>query len=142
MTYPRAILRTSSFTETRGSGGRAVFWYMTYCMKDFDDMGHGKPAAVGKIGRVGGGVKLLGRQALALIGLALVVLSIPIGFLTPFLPIGLPIGIFGSALLARNSVWGQRLIGYIVNRFPALEKIAPNWLVKLVLGREKRSSEN
>lgn len=89
------------------------------------------------LGRVGNGARLLGRQALALIGLALVILSAPIGFLTPFLPIGLPIGIVGSALLARNSVWGQKLIRYLLGRYPRLEKISPNWLLKLILGQEK-----
>jgi len=93
-------------------------------------------AAIG-LGRVGNGARILGRQALALIGLFLVILSVPIGFLTPFLPIGLPVGIFGSALLARNSVWGQRLIRYLLKRYPRLEKIAPNWLLKLILGQEK-----
>ena len=107
-------------------------------MTDYDKISAEEPPKAGKFGRVGGGVKLIGRQALAIVGLVLVILSVPIGFLTPFLPIGLPIGIFGSALLARNSVWGQRFIGYIVGRYPALERLSPNWLIKLVLGREKR----
>ena len=89
------------------------------------------------LGRVGTGARLIGRQFLALVGLVLVILSVPIGFLTPFLPIGLPIGVFGSALLARNSVWGQRLIRYLLKRYPRLEKITPAWLLKLILGQEK-----
>jgi drug/metabolite transporter (DMT)-like permease len=89
------------------------------------------------VGAVFKGVRLIGRQTLALIGLLLVILSVPIGFLTPFLPIGLPVGIFGSALLARNSVWGQRLIRHLLRRYPRLEKIAPNWLLALILGKEK-----
>lgn len=87
--------------------------------------------------RVGKGARLVGRQTLAVIGLLLVILSVPVGFLTPFLPIGLPIGLLGSALLARNSVWGQRFIGYLLRRHPKLEKITPDWLLKLILGQEK-----
>ena len=108
-------------------------------MKDYDDPEREDPANSGKFGKVGFGARVVGRQALAVTGLVLVILSIPIGFLTPFIPIGLPIGIFGSALLARNSVWGQRFIGHIVEKNPALEKVTPNWLVRLVLGRDKRT---
>lgn len=108
-------------------------------MGNFDDPKHKSPPRAGKIGMVGNGAKLIGRQALAVIGLVMVILSVPIGFLTPFIPVGLPIGIFGSALLARNSVWGQRFIGHIVKKYPAIERVTPNWLVKLVLGREKQS---
>ena len=68
-------------------------------------------------------VRRIGRQAIALIGLLLVILSIPLGFLTPFIPIGLPMGIFGAALLARNSVWGQRLILGLINRYPRLRTL-------------------
>jgi len=98
-----------------------------------------KPLPIGGAGAgvVFKGVRLVGRQALALLGLFLVILSIPIGFITPAIPIGLPIGLFGSALLARNSVWGQRLIRGLVNRFPKLEKIIPDWLEKLVFGKQK-----
>ena len=88
-------------------------------------------------GILGNGARLLGRQALAIIGLLMVILAIPIGFLTPFLPIGLPIGIFGSALLARNSVWGQRFIRHLLIKNPRLEKISPDWLLKMILGKEK-----
>ena len=93
-------------------------------------------------GNLGNGARLVGRQTLAVVGLVLVILSVPIGFLTPFIPIGLPIGIFGSALLARNSVWGQRFIGHLVDKNPALERVTPNWLVKLVLGREKQHNQS
>jgi len=85
---------------------------------------------------VGGGVRIVVRQALALVGLFLVILSIPIGFLTPFLPIGLPIGVLGSALLARNSVWGQQLIKGILERYPKLYRLTPSWLLKLITGSD------
>ena len=88
-------------------------------------------------GILGNGARLIGRQALAVIGLLMVILSVPIGFLTPFLPIGLPIGIFGSALLARNSVWGQRFVRYLLVKYPRLESISPDWLLKMILGKEK-----
>ena len=88
-------------------------------------------------GILGNGARLIGRQTLAVMGLLMVILAIPIGFLTPFIPIGLPIGIFGSALLARNSVWGQRFIRHLLIKNPRLEKISPDWLLKMILGKEK-----
>jgi len=107
-------------------------------MTEYDDIREPEPPRAGRFGAMGLGVRLLGRQTLAIAGLIMVILSVPIGFLTPFLPIGLPIGIFGAALLTRNSVWGQRFIGHIVRKYPAAERITPNWLVKFVLGRDKR----
>jgi len=96
------------------------------------DMNHN--SSPGGFAFVGNSARTVGRQALALLGLFLVILSIPIGFITPFIPIGFPIGILGSALLARNSVWGQRLIRYLMRRYPRLERIAPDWLLKLIMG--------
>ena len=105
---------------------------------DHDLPPKGGPRLIGAgFGILGNGARLLGRQALAIIGLLMVILAIPIGFLTPFLPIGLPIGIFGSALLARNSVWGQRFIRHLLIKNPRLEKISPDWLLKMILGKEK-----
>ncbi|MEM9669804.1 MAG: hypothetical protein AAF950_12840 [Pseudomonadota bacterium] len=92
-----------------------------------------RPEAKPRIG-LGSGVRVLFRQVLALIGLFLVVISVPLGFLTPFLPIGLPIGILGAALLARNSVWGQQLIRHLLNKYPKLDKFTPEWLLKLITG--------
>lgn len=80
----------------------------------------------------------VGRQALALIGLVMVILSVPIAIATPFLPVGLPIGIVGVVLLGRNSVWGSRLLNHILSKRPELERLAPNWLMKLVFAREKQ----
>lgn len=84
------------------------------------------------------GARVLSRQSLAILGLVMVILSVPIGFLTPFVPVGLPIGIAGAALLARNAVWGQRLVGWLLVRYPKLERISPNWLIRLILNRDKR----
>lgn len=80
----------------------------------------------------------LGRQALALVGLFLVIISVPVAIATPFLPIGLPIGVMGVALLGRNSVWGQRLLNHLLSKKPELERLAPEWLMKLVFGRPKQ----
>lgn len=105
-------------------------------MSDFDQnrpSGGGFYSAAG-IAVVGQGARTLVRQGLALIGLFLVILSVPIGFITPFVPVGLPIGILGSALLARNSVWGQRLVRYLIRRYPRLEKLTPDWLMALIMG--------
>ena len=99
------------------------------------DNGDGRPPPVG-LASVGRGAKVLGRQALAIIGLILVILSVPLGVLTPFIPVGFPIGFFGTALLARNSVWGQQLIRYILRRNPKLEAILPHWLKRLILGKK------
>ena len=78
------------------------------------------------------------RQVLALIGLFMIALSIPIGLLTPLIPIGLPFGILGVVLLGRNSVWGHRWMESVLKRHPRVERFAPNWLMKLVFAREKR----
>lgn len=109
-------------------------------MSDFEptpqiDNGDGPEPQVG-LASVGRGARVLGRQALAILGLVLVVLSIPLGVLTPFIPIGFPMGFFGTALLARNSVWGQQLIRYVLRRNPKLEAILPLWLKRLVLGKK------
>ncbi|MBR9835123.1 MAG: hypothetical protein GYB42_08010 [Alphaproteobacteria bacterium] len=69
----------------------------------------------------------------------MIILAIPIGLLTPFLPIGLPIAIVGTVLLGRNSIWGRRWMEGVMRRFPHVERLAPNWLMKLVFGREKQA---
>ena len=71
------------------------------------------------------------RQLLALIGLLMIALSIPIG---------LPFGILGVVLLGRNSVWGHRWMESVLKRHPRVERFAPNWLMKLVFAREKNVS--
>lgn len=109
-------------------------------IEEMSDQDHETPPSrepAAPFGAVGYGARLVGRQVLALLGLFLIILSIPIGFLTPAIPVGLPIGLFGSALLARNSVWGRRFIRYLINRFPKLEKIIPVWLDILIFGKKK-----
>ena len=77
------------------------------------------------------------RQILALLGLAMIAVAIPIAFVTPLLPIGLPIAIVGVVLLGRNSVWGRRWMESVLARHPRVERFAPNWLMRLVFGRDK-----
>lgn len=89
-------------------------------------------------GSVGRGMQLIVRQTFAILGLTFIAISIPLGLLTPFIPIGLPIAIIGVILLGRSTKWGQRLMEGILTRYPSLERLAPNWLMKSVFGREKR----
>ena len=95
--------------------------------------GAGAPLAV-----VGSSVRTLVRQAFALLGLLLIIIAIPIAFVTPFLPIGLPIAIIGVVLLGRNSLWGKNWMEGVMRRHPKIERFAPNWLMKAIFGREKR----
>lgn len=85
------------------------------------------------------GVRGLLRQAYAFVGLILILIAIPIGFITPLLPVGLPIAIVGVVLLGRNSLWGKRWMERILARHPRIERLAPNWLMVAVFGREKHS---
>ncbi|MGB3626071.1 MAG: hypothetical protein WA989_09590 [Henriciella sp.] len=84
------------------------------------------------------GFRTLVRQCLAILGLVLIVVAVPIAFVTPFLPIGLPIAIIGVVLLGRNAIWGRRWMEGVLERNPRVERFAPNWLMRAVFGREKR----
>ncbi len=95
-------------------------------------------ASTAPLGVVGESVRTLIRQAFALLGLALIAIAITIAFVTPLLPIWLPIGILGVVLLGRNSLWGRRWMEGILERHPRVERFAPNWMMKAVFGREKR----
>lgn len=85
------------------------------------------------------GVNIALRQGLAFIGLGLIVLAVPVAFATPFIPIGLPMAIVGVVLLGRNAVWGRRWMESVLARHPRIEKMAPNWLMTRVFGRDKRT---
>lgn len=85
------------------------------------------------------GVNVAMRQGLALIGLVLIVLAVPVAFATPFIPVGLPMAIVGVVLLGRNAVWGRRWMESVLTRHPRIERMAPNWLMTRVFGREKRT---
>ena len=84
------------------------------------------------------GVNVAARQFLAVTGLGLIALAIPVGIATPFIPVGLPMAIVGVVLLGRNAVWGRRWMESVLARHPRLERLAPNWLMRSVFGREKR----
>jgi|GEM_PF-1156360 len=92
-----------------------------------------------RFGTVTMGIHVAMRQCLAALGAFLIAIAIPIGALTPFLPIGLPLAIIGVVLLGRNAVWGRRWMEGMLNRFPRLERFAPNWLMRAVFGRDKHS---
>lgn len=91
------------------------------------------------IAAMGQTMRNLLRQFLAILGLVLIVLGIPLAFLTPIpgLPIGLTVVILGVILLGRNSVWGRNWMEGVMERHPTIERFAPNWLMRLVFGREK-----
>jgi len=107
----------------------------------FSDDGLKQNAATAPLGVFGSGVRTLVRQAFAMLGLGLIAVAIPIAFVTPLLPIGLPIAILGVVLLGRNSLWGRRWMEGVLERHPRVERFAPNWLMKAVFGREKRTPE-
>ena len=93
-----------------------------------------------KINSLRQGVNVAVRQMLALLGLVLIVLAVPVAFATPFIPVGLPMALVGVVLLGRNAVWGRRWMEGMLVRHPRLERMAPNWLMKRVFGREKQAS--
>lgn len=105
----------------------------------FDKDGLKQNGAIAPLGLVGASVRALVRQAFALLGLVMIVVAIPIAFVTPLLPIGLPLAILGVALLGRNSLWGRRWMEGVLERHPRVERFAPNWLMKAVFAREKRA---
>lgn len=84
------------------------------------------------------GVNVAARQMLAVSGLGMIILAVPVGIATPFIPVGLPLAIVGVVLLGRNAVWGRRWMEGIMARHPKFERMAPNWLMRSVFGREKR----
>jgi hypothetical protein len=94
--------------------------------------------AVKPAGTLRHGVNTAFRQILALTGLIMIAVAIPIAFLTPIIPVGLPIAIVGVVLLGRNAVWGRRWMESVLDRHPRVERFAPNWLMRLVFGRDKK----
>lgn len=90
-----------------------------------------------RFGTVTMGLHAAMRQCLAVFGAFLIALAIPVGILTPFLPIGFPLAIIGVVLLGRNAAWGLRWMEGMMVRHPRLEQFAPNWLMRVVFGRDK-----
>ena len=58
------------------------------------------------------------RFTASLIGVVLVILSVPVGFLTPFIPVGLPMAAAGLVLIGRNSRFGKSMIVATARRYP------------------------
>lgn len=83
------------------------------------------------------GVNVPLRQALAVGGFTMIVLSMPSGLLTPHLPVGLPLAVTGAVLLGSNAVWGRQWLSGVLERHPKFEEAMPGWLVQLSLGRRK-----
>ena len=71
---------------------------------------------------IGAFVALMIRAVVVAFGLVLMVISVPIGMLTPLLPIGFPIGLFGLVLVAAASKTLHRLITDQLRRVPWLWK--------------------
>jgi hypothetical protein len=60
------------------------------------------------------------RTVLVAVGLALMAISIPVGIVTPFLPIGLPLGLLGLILVAAASKTAHTFITNQLRRWPWL----------------------
>ena len=78
------------------------------------------------------------RPILAALGAFFIIIGVPIAMMTPFpfVPIGLPIVILGTVLLARNSLAGRRWMQNTLKKHPSLERFAPHWLLKLIFGED------
>jgi hypothetical protein len=98
------------------------------------------PAAVPRFvgGVVGHTLRAIFRAFLAVVGAILIAVSVPVAILTPIIPVGLPLAIVGVVLLGRNSDFGRRWMEGYMQRYPKVERFAPNWLMRLVFGRDKR----
>lgn len=88
------------------------------------------------------GVNVAYRQGLAAAGFGLLVLSVPVGILTPAVPFGLPMAVVGGVLLGNNLDWGLRWLDDYLARHPRIEQRMPDWLVMQVLGRPKLVSRD
>ncbi len=71
---------------------------------------------------------------MSLVGLILVILAVPIGALTPFIPVGLPMAILGMVLIGRNSRLGKGMIATTARRYPRTRQLYVKHL-RPVLGR-------
>jgi hypothetical protein len=67
-------------------------------------------------------VVLVIRGICIVFGLLLMALSVPIGILTPFIPIGLPMGLLGLILVAAASKTAHRFITNQLRRVPWIWK--------------------
>lgn len=63
------------------------------------------------------------KAILSIVGVVLLVLAFPIGFLTPFIPVGLPMAIVGLVLIGRNSRFGKGMILTTARRHPRVRQL-------------------
>lgn len=63
------------------------------------------------------------KLAYTVFGLLLLILSVPIGILTPFIPVGLPIAIVGLVLIGRNSRFGRGILIRTARRRPMMRRL-------------------
>lgn len=63
------------------------------------------------------------KLASSLLGVLLLILSFPIGILTPFIPVGLPIAVVGLVLIGRNSRTGRNMLVRTARRRPMLRQL-------------------
>ncbi len=63
------------------------------------------------------------KAVLSIIGIVLLILSFPIGVLTPFIPVGLPMAILGLVLIGRNSRYGKGMILSTARRHPRVRQL-------------------
>lgn len=95
--------------------------------------------AVAPMTALSAGIMSVLRPVFAVLGLIFIIIGVPLAIITPFpfIPIGLPVVILGVVLLGRNSLWGRRWMEGVLDRHPTVERFAPDWLMKLVFGRDK-----
>jgi len=79
------------------------------------------------------------RGMLALLGVGLIIIGVPIAIITPFpmIPIGLSIVIAGTVLVARNSLTGRLWLAGMVERHPQIQRLTPKWLKALLFGKSE-----
>jgi hypothetical protein len=87
------------------------------------------------------GVNVPQRQALALAGLAMIGLSVPVGFATPSVPLGLPMAAVGGVLFWLNAVWARSWLAERLQRHPRIETRLPAWFIRAALQRDKRTPD-
>ena len=74
---------------------------------------------------------------LTILGVALVVIAGPIGILTPFIPVGLPIAIVGLILIGRNSRLGKWAIVRVSQWHPRVRNLYVKRLRPLLATRKR-----
>ena len=79
------------------------------------------------------------RGVLALLGVGLIIIGVPVAIITPFpmIPIGLSIVVAGTVLVARNSLTGRLWLAGMVEQYPRIRHLTPNWLKALLFGKSE-----